>query len=216
VGLPTENGNHESPPPRANHPSGNAGHAPWPSFSNGVERMASARVPIASNQQTPRKAFPFRRNYRTGSAVSTIREHGGSGVGNGDVVVDRGTGQLVEKEELRELGDLIRERYRLDMLLYNLRDKTSYEDDVIDENIIKASAALAKIKRLVDSFDRPDLFKDRQDHEKLKEIRMRIYEGGKRDWKKQPPSMDRGFERGFERRAQKHSPMSFDLDDDFD
>jgi hypothetical protein len=178
--------------------------------------MPSTRVPIASNQQTPRKAFPFRGNRPSnGLTVPTIREHDGSEVGNGDVVVARGTSQLVKKEELRELGDLIRERYRLDMLLYNLRDKTSYEDDVIDENIIKASAALAKIRRLVDSFDRPDLFKDRKDHEKLKEIRRRIYEGGKRDWKKQPPSMDRGFERAFERRAQRHSPMSFDLDDDF-
>ena len=133
-----------------------------------------------------------------------------SEVASGDIVVPREPNQLVKKEELRELGELIRERYKLDMLLYNLRDKTAYEDDVIDENTIKASAALEKIKRLVDSFDRYDLFADPRDYEKLREIKRRIYEGGKRDWKKHPPSMDKGVYRDFER----DFPTDFDRDDD--
>ena len=133
---------------------------------------------------------------------------------SGDIVVPRGPKQLVKKEELRELGELIRERYKLDMLLYNLRDKTSYEDDVIDENTIKANAALEKIKRLVNSFDRHDLFTDPRDYEKLREIKRRIYEGGKRDWKKHPPSMDRGHQRDFEREFERDFPMHLDRDDD--
>jgi hypothetical protein len=132
-----------------------------------------------------------------------------------DDVVPRPPNELARKEELRELGELIRERYKLDMLLYNLRNKTSYEDDVINENTIKATAALVKIKRLVDSFDRPDLFTDPQDHEKLKEIRRRIYEGGKRDWKMHPPSMDRGFQRDFERGFERDFPTHYEVDDEF-
>ena len=135
---------------------------------------------------------------------------------SGDIVVPRGPNQLVTKEELRELGELIRERYKLDMLLYNLRDKTSYEDDVIEENTIKANAALEKIKRLVNSFDRHDLFTDHRDYEKLREIKRRIYEGGKRDWKKHPPSMDRGHQRDFEREFERDFPAHFDREDDDD
>jgi len=136
-------------------------------------------------------------------------------VPSGDIVVPRSPNQLVKKEELRDLGELIRERYKLDMLLYNLRDKASYEDDVIDENTIKADAALVKIKRLVDSFDRHDLFADPRDYEKLKEIKERIYQGGKRDWKKHPPGMDRGLQRDFERGFERDFPTHFDRDDEF-
>jgi hypothetical protein len=148
--------------------------------------------------------------------MQPIKEHDGrSEVQSGDIVVPRGQKQLVTKDELRELGELIRERYKLDMLLHNLRNKTSYEDDVILENTIKSTAALAKIKRLVDSFDRPDLFQVPSDHNKLKEIRRRIYEGGKRDWNKHPPSMDSGLQRDIERGFERDFPSHFESHDDF-
>ena len=133
----------------------------------------------------------------------------------GDIVIPRAQNQLVTNDELRELGELIRERYKLDMLLHNLRNRTSYEGDVIRDNITKSTAALAKIKRLVDSFDRPDLFKIPGDHNKLKEIRRRIYEGGKRDWNKHPPSMDSGLQRDIERGFERDFPSHFESHDDF-
>jgi hypothetical protein len=214
--IPMGNGiNHPTP---AGHPNGNFERAQWPPLPNVyAEHAQRAPNPIANNQM-PHSRFPFRRpRPPLRPAVQPIREHDGRPeIGSGDVVAPRGPSQLVRMEELRELGELIRERYKLDMLLFNLQDKTAYEDDVIDETMVKSIAALAKIRRLVESFDRRDLFKTTEEHDKLREIKRRIHESGKRDWKKHPLSMDRERDRDFDGGSQSYSPMYLQPDDDFE
>jgi hypothetical protein len=202
--LPNTNGSVSVlPPPRSSSVNGNTGRASAYPLSSGVwEHRPYAQH--ATQSHVAREPM-----------MQSIPESDGGSQAPGDDIPQRRQNQLVTSDELRELGELIRERYRLDMLLHHLRNRTSYEGDVIRENIRRSTAVLAKIRRLVDSFDRPDLFETRDDHYKLLEIKRRIYEGGKRDWTRNPPRPDDGLERAFEREFQPDIQMRYAGGDEF-
>lgn len=48
-------------------------------------------------------------------------------------------------------------------------------------------AALAKIRRILESWDREDLFDSGADWEKVRVIRSRVEGEGKRNWVRDPP-----------------------------
>jgi len=109
---------------------------------------------------------------------------------HGDLPRARIKNQLATKEELRDLRELIRYRYALDVEIWNLRDVQEYNREVVREKMKKSTAALHKIRRIVDSLDNRSYFSSDVEHEKLKQIKSRILLAGKRDWDRHPPWED--------------------------
>ncbi|KAF2267876.1 hypothetical protein CC78DRAFT_31450 [Lojkania enalia] len=105
----------------------------------------------------------------------------------GDIPISRAKGQKITPEEIRELRDLIRHRYALDVEIWSLRDVKTYQRDVVLDRMRKSDAALGKIRTTVMSWDRPEYFQSEREYQKLQEIRVRVLEGGKREWGRHPP-----------------------------
>lgn len=105
----------------------------------------------------------------------------------GDMPTFRAKGQLVTAEELRSLGELIRQRYALDLEIWNLRNVRPRDRHLVEDKMKKADAALGKIRRVVQSFDSQDYFTSQSDYAKLQEIKTRIMAEGKRNWMQDPP-----------------------------
>ncbi|OCK87387.1 uncharacterized protein K441DRAFT_701265 [Cenococcum geophilum 1.58] len=110
---------------------------------------------------------------------------------HGDLPLSRTKGQKVTVEEFRELRELIRYRYALDVEIWGLRDVKPYSRDAVEERMRKADAALAKIQRTVNNLDKREFFSSHADYERLKEIKHRVLEPGKRDWRLHPPWEER-------------------------
>ncbi|KAF2792511.1 hypothetical protein K505DRAFT_326094 [Melanomma pulvis-pyrius CBS 109.77] len=105
----------------------------------------------------------------------------------GDIPTSRTKNQKATKEEIRDLRELIRYRYALDVEIWNLRDVQDFNRDVVREKMRKSTAALGKIKRIVDNLDDRSYFSSDAEYEKLRQIKFRVSEGGKRDWDRNPP-----------------------------
>jgi len=106
---------------------------------------------------------------------------------DGDWVKPRRKGQKVEPKELRELCELIRKRYSLDLDICSLQQTNIINRPVALDRAKKAEATLTKINRILDSWDTADAFAKEEDRAKFQEIRTRIKMNGKRDWTKHPP-----------------------------
>jgi hypothetical protein len=107
-------------------------------------------------------------------------------VPEGDLVKRRRKGQTVEPKELRELCELIRRRYSLDVQIWELRQTHLINRDVVLDLMHKSDATLKKINRIVDSWDTLEAFSNENDAVKYQEIRRRVKLDGKRDWSKSP------------------------------
>lgn len=108
----------------------------------------------------------------------------------GDMVRMR-RGQQVTAKELRELCELIRKRYSLDVEIWSLRKTKPRDRKIVEEKMNRADAILRKINRILDSWDTEEAFPNVHDRAKLQEIRRRIKMDGKRDWAKQSPFDER-------------------------
>jgi hypothetical protein len=104
-----------------------------------------------------------------------------------DLPKHRIRGEKVKAEEIRELCELVRKRFSLDVEIWNLRYAKERDRNKVKEKIDKADAALAKIRRILASWDRRDLFESVEDWEVLQDIKGRIDLDGKRDWMTNPP-----------------------------
>jgi hypothetical protein len=104
-----------------------------------------------------------------------------------DVPKERVQGEKVQSKEIRALCELIRKRYALDIDIWDLKDSRDRDRDEVWALIYKSDAALAKVKRTLDSWDRPDLFDSERDWHRMQDIKRRINLEGKRDWVKHPP-----------------------------
>jgi len=104
----------------------------------------------------------------------------------GDMVRMR-RGQQVTAKELRDLCELIRKRYSLDVEIWSLRKTKARDRKIVEDKMHKADATLRKINRILDSWDTEEAFPNAHDRAKLQEIRRRIKMAGKRDWAKQSP-----------------------------
>lgn len=93
----------------------------------------------------------------------------------------------VTTEELRELQELIRIRYTLDVEIW--RDRSLLGDlhrDIQNERIVKAEAALTRMQKLVKDWDKADNFEPK-DYKMFQDVKKRILADGKRNWAKDPP-----------------------------
>lgn len=108
----------------------------------------------------------------------------------GDVPRARKQGQRVSPGELRDLRELIRQRYALDVEIWNLRHVQAYNRDVVVGKMWKADAVLAKIHRTVDSLDDRENFPSDGDYQKFEAIKLKLWEDGKRNWGLNPPWQD--------------------------
>jgi hypothetical protein len=104
-----------------------------------------------------------------------------------DLPKQRLPGQKVTPKEVRELLDLIRKRYYLDVEIWSLRHARPRDREILEDKIRIAEAALAKLCRIVDSWDTPDAFASSEDYAKFLEIKRRLHAEGKRDWVANPP-----------------------------
>jgi len=95
--------------------------------------------------------------------------------------------EKVKAEEVRELCELIRRRYTLDLSLWDLRHARERDRPPILDEVQKAEATLAKIRRILHSWDGADLFDSKKDWVKVQEIKRRVGLEGKRNWVNNPP-----------------------------
>lgn len=107
-----------------------------------------------------------------------------------DIPKVRVQGEKVQSKEIRDLCELVRKRYALDVDIWSLRDARNRDREEVQALMVKADAALARIRRTLDSWDRSDLFDSERDWLKMQDIKRRINVPGKRDWLKNPPWAD--------------------------
>jgi hypothetical protein len=164
----------------------------------------SSRVPAISTQPDFEKSAMVGRRFsvkiwsrekpqpsRT-PAFSTKTEANGKvrAVPDADIPKVRVQGEKVQSKEIRALCELIRKRYALDIDIWDLKDSRDRDRDEVWALIYKSDAALAKIKRTLDSWDRADVFDSERDWHRMQDIKRRINLEGKRDWVKHPPWED--------------------------
>jgi len=78
----------------------------------------------------------------------------------------------------------------LDVDIWSLKDARDRDRTEVRDLMTKADAALVKIRRILDSWDRPDVFDSEHDWHKMQEIKRRINASGTRDWLSKPPWVD--------------------------
>jgi hypothetical protein len=89
--------------------------------------------------------------------------------------------------EVRELNELIRLRYTLDMRIWSYRN-VHLEDRPLVVNVMwRSDAALAGIMSTLEAWDNPDVWESAYEWQQLKEIRRRLEIANKRLWAQQPP-----------------------------
>jgi hypothetical protein len=108
-------------------------------------------------------------------------------VPDGDMVMPRQKGQKVEPKELRELCELIRQRYSLDVEIWSLRRTLHTNRKAVEDKMRQSDAILKKINRIVDFWDSEDAFPNAIDRAKFQAIKESIKLDGKRNWAKDSP-----------------------------
>jgi hypothetical protein len=93
----------------------------------------------------------------------------------------------IQPEEIRNLGELIRKRYELDIEIWGLRGVGRRDRPIVEDKMRKSDAILSKIQRTIVAWDSPNVFESAADWDKMKEIKRRIEADGKRNWADQPP-----------------------------
>jgi hypothetical protein len=104
-----------------------------------------------------------------------------------DVYHKRVKGQKVTAAEIRELRELIRQRYAKDIEIYSKRDVLPASRKIIEHWLVQADALMIKINAIIDDMDSEKLFENEEDWKKFCEIKRRIRAPGKREWCKEKP-----------------------------
>jgi hypothetical protein len=91
-------------------------------------------------------------------------------------------------ETLRDLRELIRERYELDVKIWALRSVRKQDRPIVQNKMDKADAVMEDILLMVDMWgDNSDGRWDSEEWEKVGIIRKKLFEGGHRRWADNPP-----------------------------
>jgi hypothetical protein len=91
-------------------------------------------------------------------------------------------------ETLRDLRELIRERYELDVKIWALRSVRKQDRPIVQNKMDKADAVMEDILLMVDMWgDNSDGRWDPEEWEKVGIIRKKLFEGGHRRWADSPP-----------------------------
>jgi hypothetical protein len=91
-------------------------------------------------------------------------------------------------ETLRDLRELIHERYELDVKIWALRSVRKQDRPIVQNKMDKADAVMEDILLMVDMWgDNSDGRWDSEEWEKVGIIRKKLFEGGHRRWADNPP-----------------------------
>lgn len=95
--------------------------------------------------------------------------------------------KLTSPEALRGLRDLIRARYALDMEIWSLKGARKSNRPIVEEKMGRADAILMEIYSMVETWEENDKVWTTQEWELARDVKKRILEKGKRQWKDNPP-----------------------------
>jgi hypothetical protein len=96
--------------------------------------------------------------------------------------------QRVTPTQVRELNELIRQRYALDNMIWGQRHCSPVSRPRVAEIGRRADATLREIISIVEAWDNPDVWDPQSgDWQRLREIKRKIEMGGKRIWADHPP-----------------------------
>ena len=95
--------------------------------------------------------------------------------------------EKVTSEELRNLHELLHQRYALDLEIWRVRKVAIHNMPLVEDRMKKADALLVQIRAMVLSMDHPDRFRTDAEYQKLTEIKLRVLASGKREWIANPP-----------------------------
>lgn len=98
--------------------------------------------------------------------------------------------QTISTDTLRELRDLIRTRYELDVEIWSLRKVRKPDRPIVEEKMERADAVLTEIFAIVRAWDSTEKSWTKSEWEKAKDIQKRILADGKRLWSSNPPWED--------------------------
>jgi hypothetical protein len=97
-------------------------------------------------------------------------------------------GHKITPNEIRDLNELIRKRYDLDLRIWANRKCHTRDRYIVEDWMRRSDAALVKIMTMVYAWDDRQLWKSQEDYEKLTDILVRLAtERGKRTWVGNPP-----------------------------
>jgi hypothetical protein len=89
--------------------------------------------------------------------------------------------------EVRELHDLIRRRYALDVSIWGKQNCVPRNRPAVKEEMHRADAVLLRILSLVQAWDTPEAWESHADWQRLRAIKEKLEMEGKREWAKHPP-----------------------------
>lgn len=124
--------------------------------------------------------------FRSKPATPAISEN----IPHGERPRVRGKGEKIKPEEMRNLRELIRQRYAVDLEIWNMRKVRNRDRPKVEEMMVRADALLAQIRATVNSMDDREYFANDEEYKKFKQIKTRIMSEGKRTWENNPPWND--------------------------
>lgn len=98
--------------------------------------------------------------------------------------------QTISTDTLRQLRDLIRTRYELDVEIWSLRKVRKPDRPIVEEKMERADAVLSEIFAIVRAWNSTEKSWTKSEWEKAKDIQKRILADGKRQWSSNPPWED--------------------------
>ena len=99
-------------------------------------------------------------------------------------------GYKIQPDEIRELTELIRLRYREDLSIWAKRWVEPRDYPEVQVMMRRSDDILLRIKQIVESYDRRELFETDQDWVKWQDIKARVKMAGKQEWVRNPPWND--------------------------
>jgi len=95
--------------------------------------------------------------------------------------------QAVEPERMRQLRELIRQKYELDVEIWSMRKVKRWNRHKVEAKMEKADEIYAEIISTVRSWDGNPRYWKKHEWKKAQEVQRRLQAPGKRVWKSNPP-----------------------------
>ncbi|KAJ8111354.1 hypothetical protein OPT61_g6031 [Boeremia exigua] len=94
--------------------------------------------------------------------------------------------QRITAQQIRELRELIRYRYSLDVEIWRQKNVKEFKRGRLKENMRRSDAALEVIRTTLLDWDRREFFASDIEHQKFVEIKNRLLKGQKANWQQHP------------------------------
>jgi hypothetical protein len=160
----------------------------FPNWGRGSQSADSVHTPNGDN---PAASHVGRNAGRNRFSINLSRRPGRpSNAGDfhtGDYHPHPNRGDRIEPENLRNLRELLRQRYALDLEIWSLKSVGVFNRPHVERKMEQADALLRRIRAMVAEWDRREYFRSDLDYEKFKEVKARIELDNKRAWMKNKP-----------------------------